>query len=160
MQLPGKANETGEIEIKELKFVRPVAKYEEGDTFEVDNAWFDFDGIYAIDHGDYIEVTYQKEEGKHAWACMLTLVEGDFSEFSKVVFTIEGAEGKELLLKVEGTAGAEEGRVTLTGEASDLELDISNFDGRHGINKVLIFADPDVNGTNGSFKIISVKFVK
>ena len=157
---PGKANETGEIEIRELKFVRPVAKYEEGDTFEVDNAWFDFDGIYVINHGDYIEVTYQKEEGKHAWACMLTLVEGDFSEFSKVVFTIEGAEGKELLLKVEGTAGAEEGRVTLTGEASDLELDISNFDGRHGINKVLIFADPDVNGTNGSFKIISVKFVK
>lgn len=157
---PGVKEVTGELTIKEMKFVRNVAKYESGDSFEVVNDWFDFDGIYTIVNGETTEVTFQKEEGKHEWACILTLVEGDFSEFTKVVFNIEGAEGKNILLKVEGTAGAHETPVTMTGTAANFELDISTFAGRHGINKVLIFADPGTPGTSGSFTINSVTFKK
>lgn len=178
---PGKTDVVGSILISELMFREDAAAegiiesgfadfvtpdpnmYDgTGDVFSVMNFYDGGDGLYDVtsENGEYT-ADYSKPEGSNVWAFMRADLSGAFSDFARLVFEFTSTADVDVLLKIEGTAGNKEVRVTGTGEKQVYTFDLLSLLPAQldNSNKIVIFGAPGVTG-NGSITLHSVRFEK
>ena len=102
-------------------------------------------GCYTLERpeGQPWSITYDKT-ADDAWTCVVAYVlGGKLGNFSKLTGGLEIAEGKQILIKVEGDGVAKELWYTGTGAYEGFEFDLSSLtvEQRNKINKVLLFPE-------------------
>ena len=176
---PGRENEMGSVLISELvftvaeatgrvvqsgfsDFVRPepnVYTGQEG-SFVLRNFYDGGDGFYTIDEIDgAFVVSYEKPTGANDWAFFSADLQGEFSDFARLVIEFTSTVDIDILFKIEGTAGSTETRVTGLGERQTFTFGLlallpAQLD---NTNKLVIFGAPGGPGS-GDITLHSVRF--
>ena len=176
---PNQVNVTGSVLISEMKFtvaaaigtiiesghsdfVKPDPNMYTGQAgnFVVKNFYDGGDGVYEINEvGTTFEVDYTKPTGSNDWAFMRADLNGKFSDFARLVFEFTSTKDVDLLLKLEGTAGNTEVRITGTGVSQVVVIDLlallpAQLD---ATDKIIIFGSPGTPG-QGEITLTSVRF--
>ncbi len=153
------------IEAGFMDFVKPDPNIYNGtdDEFLVGNFYDGGDDVYTIEEvNNDIVVDYDKTATQNTYAYMVADIQGEFSQFARLVFEITGTVNFDVLLKLEGTQGAKEIRVTPTGEKQEIVIDLlallpAQVD---AMNKIVIFGSPGVVGEASEFTLHAVRFEK
>jgi hypothetical protein len=152
------------IESGHSDFVAPDPNIYDGeaDTFQVIN-WYDGgDGVYDVTetNGSY-EVSYNKTTEMHHWSFIRADIQGQLSNFAKVVFVMTGVAEQTALLKVEGPEGNKELPVVFDGTEQTFVVDLSTLANSviDALDKIVIFGTQGSVGV-GEFTIHSVTFEK
>lgn len=176
---PGREDETGSVLISELvftiaeatgeviesgftDFVRPDPNIYGGEagSFVLTNFYDGGDGFYEIEETNGVfDISYNKPTGGNDWAFFSADLKGEFSDFTRLVVEYTSTEDVDLLIKLEGTAGNTEERVTGTGERQTYTFDLigllpAQLD---NTNKLVIFGFPGGPGS-GDITLHSVRF--
>ena len=182
---PGQVNVTGSILISKLTLSVDPASAEEGtiiesgftdfvkpdpnvyngtdDEFLVGNFYDGGDKVYAIEETNSdIVVDYDKTATQNTYAYMVADIQGDFSQFARLVFEVTGTLNFDILLKLEGTAGFKEVRLSPTGDKQEVVIDLLAFlpTQLDAMNKIVIFGSPGVVGEASEFTLHAVRFEK
>jgi len=153
------------IEAGFMDFVKPDPNIYNGtdDEFLVGNFYDGGDDVYTIEEvNNDIVVDYDKTATQNTYAYMVADIQGEFSQFARLVFEITGTVNFDVLLKLEGSQGAKEIRVTPTGEKQEIVIDLlallpAQVD---AMNKIVIFGSPGVVGEASEFTLHAVRFEK
>lgn len=170
--LPGLAEGTGEITISNFVLSIEEALYNPinsgytnikedvnnydgvSSKFNVNDKWKEIDtGTYTFEKTDNgLVVNYTKTD---TYNYALSPVAGAFGHFEYITIIVTGTAGEKLLVKAEGTGVAKEVEFEFTGERQIVTLDLSELDeaARGNVEKVLIFAQPNVAEGSGQFTI-------
>jgi hypothetical protein len=176
---PGRENETGSVLISELLFTVDEASGEviesgftdfvtpdpnvytgqEG-SFVLGNFYDGGDGLYTVEETDGVfEVNYNKPTGSNDWGFFSADLEGEFSDFARLVIEFTSTDDIVVLFKLEGTEGYTETRVTGTGERQTYTFDLLSLLPAQldNTNKLVIFGAPGGPG-EGEITLHSVRF--
>jgi hypothetical protein len=150
------------IESGHSDFVAPDPNVYDGEaeTFAIIN-WYDgADGVYDVVEtaGSYF-VSYNKTTEMHHWSFIRADIQGEFSNFAKVVFVMTGVADQTALLKVEGPEGNKELAVVFDGTEQTFVIDLSTLANSvlDAFDKIVIFGAQGATGS-GEFTIHSVTF--
>ncbi|NLD26162.1 MAG: hypothetical protein GX661_02250 [Acholeplasmataceae bacterium] len=133
----------------------------EDETFSLVN-WYDGgQGIYDITNDDETVFDYDKDAEGTAYAFAETHIEGDISNFGKIVIEITGESGKKVLFKIEGSGQNVEKEIEFTGSRQTVDMPISSMSvaALKTVKKVILFAAPGENTAEGSFTLHSLTFM-
>jgi len=176
---PGQVEVSGSVLISELIFTEDAASeniiesgftdfvtpdpnvYDgSGERFNIGNFYDGGDGLYDVEEvdGEFV-INYDKPEGANVWAFIRADIQGEFSDFGRLVFEFTSTANIDLILKLEGTSGNSEVRVTGTGEPQTVIFDLlallpAQLDNS---DKIIIFGAPGTTGS-GEITLHSVRF--
>ncbi|MFH0992845.1 MAG: hypothetical protein V1761_00685, partial [bacterium] len=131
--------------------------------FDVNSGWFDDSGAMATityEEG-YTNVEYARLAAAGlGWSNIRSQIAGPFADFDYLILVIQGTEGKQVLLKIEGSVGQAEKWVTLDGTEQTVVFDLTALaDGLlNNLTMVLIFPEGGVAEASGSFKVFDLYF--
>ena len=118
---------------------------------------------FAREDGQPLVVSYDKAAGGE-WGCIIEhIIGGKIGNFNKLNMGLNIPLGKNLLVKFEGdTVSPKEFTAEGKGEYFTYEFDLSTVDKdvRNGWSRLVIFAEPNVAPTTGSFEIHWASFAE
>lgn len=147
----GTASVSGTFEILKVEalYEEPEA-LERSAVYDFATGWIDNDGgVYTIteDAG----VTTVSWTGRTAnWAFLKNIFDENLANHNMITITVQGTAGQQLIIKPNDN-NAYEQTITFDGTAQTFTFLVANP------NKVLIFVDPILAGTDGSFQILSAE---
>jgi hypothetical protein len=182
---PGQVNVTGSVLISKLTlsvepasteqgtiieagfrdFVKPDANVFNGtdNEFLVGNFYDGGDKVYTISETNKVtQVDYDKTATQNTFAFMVADIQGELSQFARLVFEVTGTLNYDILLKLEGTQGFKEVRLSPTGNKQEVVIDLLAFLPAQldAMNKIVIFGSPGVVGEAADFTLHAVRFEK
>ena len=182
---PGQVNVTGSVLISKLTLSVDPASAEEGtiiesgftdfvkpdpnifngtdDEFLVGNFYDAGDKVYAIEETNSdIVVDYDKTATQNTYAYMVADIQGELSQFARLVIEVTGTLNFDILFKLEGTEGFKEVRLSPTGDKQEIVIDLLTFlpSQLDAMNKIVIFGSPGVIGEASEFTLHAVRFEK
>lgn len=105
-----------------------------------------------------LEVTKPVETQDPDWKCVkVELDNPDYDGLNKLLVTVKGTAGEEIMFKINNTGGALEKKVQCTGEVQELEFEFEHeFDENNFA--LVIFANPGAAGSGHPFVITKLQY--
>ena len=105
-----------------------------------------------------IDITKPVETNDPDWKCaVVELEDPDYEGLNKLIVTVKGTAGEEIMFKINDNGGQLEKKVQCTGEVQELEFDFEHeFDDSKFA--LVIFANPGAAGTGHAFAITKLQY--